>query len=62
MVLDAERHPDQTGGRARQQQRADGAVDRPVGDVEQVVGGGADREVPVQARQVVVGDVRVRTS
>ena len=48
VALVLERHPDEARGRGRQQQRAERAVDRAVGDVEQAVTLGALDELVVQ--------------
>src|SRR5690606_28567288 len=58
VVFALEGHSHQAHGRGRQEQRADGTVDVPVGDVEQPVAVGPSTEVVVQFGQVVGGGWR----
>ena len=55
-----ERHPDDASGRGGQQQRAERAVDRAVGDVEQAAPVGALDEPVVETAEDVVVRLRER--
>ena len=59
VALVAERHAHQPDGRRGDQQRADRGVDRPIGDVEEVVVFSGGRQTGVQAGEVVIVD-RIR--